>query len=69
MDEPEVSYLPQYLEALLQTCTLKIKDDKLATSSDELVFVGADLGCGFTNTKDLKVMKFKEPIVTPDKDN
>ena len=64
MDEPEVSYL----EALLQTRALEIKDAKIPTSSDELALVGAGLGGGFANTKDLKEMKFKEAIAIPDKD-
>lgn len=33
-----------------------------------MALVGTRLGDGFADTKDLKVMKFKEAIATPDKD-
>ena len=64
LDGPEVSYL----EALLQTQALEVADDELLASSDELALVGAGLGGGFTNTKELKVMKFKEAMASSDKD-
>ena len=47
---------------------LEIAEDELPRPEDELALVGAGFGGGFDNTKELKVMKFKEAMAGPDKD-